>query len=303
MKKLFFVLAIASIGLVACEEEGNIKKPASKNLDNITVDTDSESEKFSYSIGMIIGNTLKNNQVDSIDYGVINRAFEDSEDDQIAYTLVSREVQSLSGEEVNMENVNQDIIQRAIYDVLEGDTTLLSMQEVNTAYRTFMQNNQTRIGEQNLAKGKNFLESNKAKEGVEVTDSGLQHMLIEEGNGEIPNDNDLVEVAFVGTSVSGEEFINTSNSQAAYIDLAEENSDIPGLVEGLQLYPEGSRYNLYVPSNLAFGNNRMSPEVGPNSTVILKIDSVKIMDAQTRREYRQARDQYRQQMQRQQQGR
>ena len=303
MKKLFFVLAIASIGLVACEEEGNIKKPASKNLDNVTVDTDSESEKFSYSIGMIIGNTLKNNQVDSIDYGVINRAFEDSEDDQIAYTLVSREVQSLSGEEVNMENVNQDIIQRAIYDVLEGDTTLLSMQEVNTAYRTFMQNNQTRIGEQNLAKGKNFLESNKAKEGVEVTDSGLQHMLIEEGNGEIPNDNDLVEVAFVGTSVSGEEFINTSNSQAAYIDLAEDNSDIPGLVEGLQLYPEGSRYNLYVPSNLAFGNNRMSPEVGPNSTVILKIDSVKIMDAQTRREYRQARDQYRQQMQRQQQGR
>ena len=303
MKKLFFVLAIASIGLVACEEEGNIKKPASKNLDNVTVDTDSESEKFSYSIGMIIGNTLKNNQVDSIDYGVINRAFEDSEDDQIAYTLVSREVQSLSGEEVNMENVNQDIIQRAIYDVLEGDTTLLSMQEVNTAYRTFMQNNQTRIGEQNLAKGKNFLESNKAKEGVEVTDSGLQHMLIEEGNGEIPNDNDLVEVSFVGTSVSGEEFINTSNSQAAYIDLAEENSDIPGLVEGLQLYPEGSRYNLYVPSNLAFGNNRMSPEVGPNSTVILKIDSVKIMDAQTRREYRQARDQYRQQMQRQQQGR
>ena len=303
MKKLFFVLAIASIGLVACEEEGNIKKPASKNLDNVTVDTDSESEKFSYSIGMIIGNTLKNNQVDSIDYGVINRAFEDSEDDQIAYTLVSREVQSLSGEEVNMENVNQDIIQRAIYDVLEGDTTLLSMQEVNTAYRTFMQNNQTRIGEQNLAKGKNFLESNKAKEGVEVTDSGLQHMLIEEGNGEMPNDNDLVEVAFVGTSVSGEEFINTSNSQAAYIDLAEENSDIPGLVEGLQLYPEGSRYNLYVPSNLAFGNNRMSPEVGPNSTVILKIDSVKIMDAQTRREYRQARDQYRQQMQRQQQGR
>ena len=66
MKKLFFVLAIASIGLVACEEEGNIKKPASKNLDNITVDTDSESEKFSYSIGMIIGNTLKNNQVDSM---------------------------------------------------------------------------------------------------------------------------------------------------------------------------------------------------------------------------------------------
>ena len=306
MKKILFVFAIASLGLVACEENGNNKVAKQSNLEKVSVNTDSESEKFSYSIGMIIGSTLKNNQVDSIDYSVVNRAFDDSQNDQMAYTLISREVQSLLGEEVNMDNVDQTIIKRAIKDVLHEDSTLLSMQEVNTSYRTFMQNNQTKIGERNLAEGKEYLEANKAKENIQVTESGLQHRLIEEGAGEMPSNNDVVEVSFSGTNLAGDEFINTANGQPAYIDLSDENADIPGLMEGLRLYPAGSQFELFLPSNLAFGNNRMSPEVGPNSTVIIKVDSVNILEPAAKNEYRQAREQYMRQMeelQRQQQGR
>lgn len=304
MKKLIFVFAIFCMALVACENSGS--KNATTNLNQISVDTDSESDKFSYSIGMIIGNTLKNNQIDSIDYDVINRAFEDSEGNQIAYTLISREVQSLLGEEVDLADIDKNIIKKAIDDVLQQDSTILTMQQVNASYRSYLQNNQTKIGEQNLEAGKAFLEANKAKEGVQVTDSGLQHMLIQEGTGETPTTDHVVEVTFRGTNIDGEEFLNTPEGQPAYVDLADQKANIPGLVEGLQLYPAGSQFKLILPSNLAFGNNRMSPEVGPNSTVILEIDSVGIMDAQRASEYRKAREEYMKQMeamQRQQQGR
>lgn len=306
MKKLVFILSVVSVGFMACKEEGGnkLKTASNKNYSNVTVDTDSESEKFSYSIGMIIGSTLKNNSVDSIDYSVIDRAFDDSEKDQIAYTLTSREVQNLLGEEVNVESIDQDILKRAIYDVLEGDTTLLTMPEVNTSYRTFLQNNQTKIGEKNLQAGKTFLESNKNNEGVQVSDSGLQYQLIEEGTGEMPGNTDVLEVDFTGTTIDGEEFLSTPDEQPAYVDLADNQSEIQGLMEGLTLFPAGSHFKLFIPSNLAFGANRMSPEVGPNSTVVIEVNDFQIMDSEKKAEYKRQKEEYMkqlEQMQRQQQ--
>ena len=304
MKKIILALAITSVGLMSCEENGenSISNSSNEDLTAVDVNTDSESEKFSYSMGMIIGNTLKNNDVDSVNYGIVNRAFDDSENEQMAYMLIAREVQSLTGEEVDLNNVDQSVLKRGIYDVLENDTTLLTMPEMNTSYRGYLENNNLKVGERNLEKGKSFLESNKANEGVQVTDSGLQYQLIEEGSGEALTADDVVLVDLTGTSIHGEEFINTADQgQPLPVDLgATANAgglSIPGLVEALQLVPAGSKLKVFIPSNLAFGDQRLSPEVGPNSTIIFDIQDVQPMSAEQKQQYLQQMEQQRQMMQ------
>lgn len=300
MKKTIFTLSIATLSLVACKEQTNgtsvTKSVSTKNLKTVVVDTDSESEKFSYTIGMIIANTLKGSGVDSIDYGVVVNAFEDSKEAQIAYSLASREAQALAGEEVDLAQLDKQIMQKGMYDVLEADTTLLTMQEGSTSYRAFLENNQTKVAERNLETGKTYLEGNKANEGVQITDTGLQHLSIKKGEGKLPTKKDVVEVVFSGENLAGKEFLSTPVEQPAYIDLSDETSEIPGLMEGVKLYPTGSEFKLFVPSNLAFGANRVSPEVGPNSTIILHVKDVKIMDAKQKAEYKKAKREYLAQM-------
>lgn len=292
MKKIVFAISLAAIAFAGCKDGASTGvKGGNNNFKSVNVNTDSESEKFSYSIGMIVGNTLKNNNIDSIDYDIINRAFKDSENDQMAYMMVAREVQSLAGEELDLASVDQSIMKRAIYDVLQGDTTLISMPEVNKAYTGFLENNQTKVGERNLEAGKTFLEANKAKEGVKTTDSGLQYQLIEEGSGEKFSTNDVVLVDLVGTNANGDEFVNTQDGgQKLPVILNPKYGnvsglEIPGLIEGINLFPAGSIYKLYIPSNLAFGPQRLSPEIGPNSTIVLEVKGVEKMPADQQKQY------------------
>lgn len=300
MKKIIFALSLATLSVVACKNEtssaSTTKTVSTKNLKTLVVNPDSESEKFSYTIGMIIANTLKGNGVDSINYGIIERAFNDSQEEQIAYSLASREAQALATEEVDLSSLDTKIMQKGMYDVLEGDTTLLTMQEGSTSYRAFLENNQTKVAERNLEASKTFLEGNKTKEGVKVTDTGLQHLEIKKGEGKVPTNKDVVEVVFSGENLVGKEFLSTPVEQPAYIDLSDNSSEIPGLMEGVKLYPSGSEFKLFVPSNLAFGANRVSPEVGPNSTILLHVKDVKIMDAKQKAEYKKAKKQYLEQM-------
>lgn len=309
MNKIILSIAIAFIALMSCEDGATSRSSSStaEDLTNVTVDTDSESEKFSYSLGMNIGNQLKNNEVDSITYDVVNRVFDDSENQQLAYMVVAQEFQSLLAEEVPVEKLNQSVLKKAIYDVLEGDTTQMTSAESNTAYRSFLESNNLKVGERNLDAGKNFLEENKAKEGVQVTDSGLQYQLIEEGSGEKLTGNDVALVDFTGKSIGGSEFVNTADQgQPIPVDLSEDSGNvtgiaIPGLVEGLKLFPAGSSFRLFIPSNLAFGNQRLSEDIGPNSTVIFDIEDVQPMPADQRSQFRQQMEQRQQMMQRMQQ--
>ncbi len=298
-KQSLAILLLVVFTWVGCKNNSTSKK-SKQDFSKVTVDTDSESEKFSYSIGMIIGNTLKNNGIDSLNYSVLDRAFEDGENDRIVYSITSDQVQNLVNEEVDLEAVNKNIIKRAIYDVLDTDTTLITLPEVSQAYQGYMQNNQSRISQRNLDEGKKFLENNLTKDGVKVTDSGLQYRLIQEGTGEMPSGDNVYEVFFTAKTVDGKEIIDNT-VEPSYVDLGDKTSEFAGLVEGIQLFPLGSEFDLFVPSNLAFGNTRISPEAGPNSTLVIHVTDAKQLDDATKKQYRDAKAAYFQQLSQQQQ--
>jgi len=121
----------------------------------------------------------------------------------------------------------------------------------------------------NAAEGDNFLLENRLKEGVVVTDSGLQYKVIEMGDGAKPTASDKVTVNYRGTLLNGEEFDSSyARNQPVSFQL---DQVIPGWTEGLQLMPVGSKFMFYIPPNLAYGPAGGGP-IGPNATLIFEVE-------------------------------
>ncbi|MFQ6678543.1 MAG: FKBP-type peptidyl-prolyl cis-trans isomerase [Fidelibacterota bacterium] len=123
--------------------------------------------------------------------------------------------------------------------------------------------------EENLAKGTAFLKENETKEGVETTESGLQYKIIKHGTGIKPKSTDRVSVHYRGTLIDGEEF-DSSYKRGAPATFAV-TGVIKGWTEALQLMPVGSKWELYIPSNLAYGSGPRGPG-GPNSALIFEVE-------------------------------
>lgn len=125
----------------------------------------------------------------------------------------------------------------------------------------------------NAAAGDKFLLENRSREGVQVTDSGLQYKVIEMGDGERPSATDRVTVNYRGTLLSGEEFDSSyARNQPMTFQL---NQVIPGWTEGVQLMPVGSKFEFYIPPALAYGASGGGP-IGPNSTLIFEVELLSI---------------------------
>ncbi len=121
----------------------------------------------------------------------------------------------------------------------------------------------------NAAEGDKFLLENRAKEGVQVTDSGLQYKVIVMGDGAKPAASDTVTVHYRGTLLNGEEFDSSySRNEPTTFQL---NQVIPGWTEGVQLMPVGSKFKFFIPPNLAYGPNGGGP-IGPNATLIFEVE-------------------------------
>src|SRR5438034_785920 len=118
------------------------------------------------------------------------------------------------------------------------------------------------------------LKDNKKKEGVKTTASGLQYKVLKEGNGAQPKATDTVTVNYRGTLINGTEFDSSyKRGQPATFPV---NGVIKGWTEALQLMKVGSKYQLFIPSNLAYGERAVSPDLGANSTLIFEVE---LMDA------------------------
>ena len=125
----------------------------------------------------------------------------------------------------------------------------------------------------NAAEGDKFLLENRNKEGVQVTDSGLQYEVIVMGEGAKPSATDTVTVHYRGTLLNGEEFDSSySRNEPTTFQL---NQVIPGWTEGVQLMPVGSKFKFYIPPNLAYGPNGGGP-IGPNATLIFEVELLDI---------------------------
>ena len=125
-----------------------------------------------------------------------------------------------------------------------------------------------------LNKDKQFLEDNKGKEGVVALDSGLQYKVITEGSGAKPSASDTVEVHYKGTLIDGSEFDSSyKRGQTISFPL---NGVIKGWTEGLQLMTVGSKYELFIPSELAYGEQAIGGVIYPGATLIFEVELISI---------------------------
>lgn len=171
----------------------------------------------------------------------------------------------------------------ALRDVRDGTESRLSDEEMQTVMQTFQEQamaqreeEQKKIAEENAAAGAKFLEENKAKEGVTTTESGLQYRVITEGTGAKPAATDTVTVHYSGKLLDGTEFDSSySRNEPAVFGL---NSVIPGWTEGLQLMSEGSKWELVIPSDLAYGPGANGP-IPPNSVLVFEVELLEVKPA------------------------
>ena len=181
----------------------------------------------------------------------------------------------------NLE-LNPDALLAGVKDALGGKQPLLNENEVKetmTALTKEIENKQKALAEQNVKDGEKFLAENKKKEGVKTTASGLQYKVIKEGTGPKPKLTDAVVANYRGTLINGTEFDSSyKRGQPATFPLT---GVIKGWTEALQLMKVGSKYQLFIPPNLAYGDRAMGPALGPNSTLIFEVELVGIQPAQT----------------------
>ncbi len=131
-------------------------------------------------------------------------------------------------------------------------------------------------GEQNKKEGEAFLAENKTKPGVVTLPSGLQYKILTEGTGEMPKEYDTVEVNYKGAFINGTEFDGSEKHGAKPTTFPLKAGLIKGWIEALQLMKTGAKWQLFIPSNLAYGEAGHGPGIGPNATLIFEIELVSV---------------------------
>ena len=126
----------------------------------------------------------------------------------------------------------------------------------------------------NRKAGEAFLTANKSKEGVKTLPDGLQYKILKEGSGPKPTANDTVTVNYRGTLIDGKEFDSSyKRGQPASFPV---NGVIKGWTEALQLMPVGSKWQLFIPPDLAYGNNPPDPSIGAGDTLVFEVELISI---------------------------
>ena len=198
-----------------------------------------QKDKMSYIIGMDIGNNLKKQSID----------------------------------------VEPNILAKGVKDALTGGKPLLTEQEIRetmTAFQNEMRVKQEVVARKNKEQGDSFLADNKKKEGVKTLQSGLQYKVIKVGVGKKPKLNDYVTTHYRGTLIDGTEFDSSyKRGQPATFQVS---GVIPGWTEALQLMETGAKWQLFIPSNLAYGERGSGGVIGPNATLIFEIELISIQE-------------------------
>ena len=202
----------------------------------LATELETEAQKLGYIIGMDIGSSLKQ-----------------------------------QGTELDL-----DALYDAIKATYNGEELAMTPEEAATIRESFIADRRAEAESQreglaaaNSAEGDKFMLENHSKEGVQVTDSGLQYKVIEMGDGAKPSATDKVKVHYRGTLLNGEEF-DSSYARGEPISF-QLNQVIPGWTEGVQLMPVGSKFMFYIPPDLAYGPAGGGP-IGPNATLIFQVE-------------------------------
>jgi FKBP-type peptidyl-prolyl cis-trans isomerase FklB len=177
-------------------------------------------------------------------------------------------------------DLNPDALLAGVKDALGAKKPLLTEQEVQEVMKTWSKDiseKQESMAQKNQGDGEKFLAENKKKEGVKTTASGLQYKVLKDGTGPQPKEVDTVTVDYRGTLIDGTEFDSSyKRGQAATFPL---NGVIKGWTEGLQLMKTGSKYQFFIPADLAYGKRAMGPDIAPNSTLIFEVELKSVQPA------------------------
>lgn len=174
-----------------------------------------------------------------------------------------------------VKKVNPDVFLNALNDTFTGEVPKLMPEEANEILEDFMKQADNGQSENNLSEGIQFLQKNKKKDGVIELPSGLQYEVITQGDGELPTTDDTVKCHYHGTLIDGTVF-DSSVERGTPAELPV-NAVIPGWVEALQLMPVGSKWKLYLPPELAYGEQGAGGIIKPNSTLIFEIELLEII--------------------------
>jgi FKBP-type peptidyl-prolyl cis-trans isomerase FklB len=200
-----------------------------------------DREKFSYSIGMDIGGNLKQGSVD----------------------------------------VDPDLLAKGLKDSYGGKKTILTEVEARKTIQDFQQTltakraeTMQKVAEKNKSAGKKFLAENAGKTGVKTLPSGLQYRELRAGTGKTPKATDTVTVNYRGTLIEGKEF--DSSYKRGTPATFPVSGVIAGWTEALQLMREGAKWQLFIPSNLAYGERGAGGDIGPNATLIFEVELISV---------------------------
>jgi FKBP-type peptidyl-prolyl cis-trans isomerase FklB len=175
----------------------------------------------------------------------------------------------------NISSINTAILVRAVKDV-ENNKPILSEQQCQSALMAYVQKQQAEKALGNKKLGQEFLAANAKKPGIVTLPSGLQYQILKEGAGPKPKLTDMVRVHYHGTLIDGRVF-DSSVDRGQPIEL-NVNGVIPGWTEALQLMPVGSKWKLFIPSDLAYGDRQAGQMIAPGSTLVFDVELLDIVN-------------------------
>ncbi len=202
-----------------------------------------------------------------------------TETDRISYSIGMDIGQNMKRQSIV---IDPDILARGIKDVFSGSKMLLTEEEFRNTMDNFRKDIMAKqkmlmneLAEKNKKEGEAFLADNKKKEGVVSLPSGLQYKVIKEGEGNIPKATDTVTVHYKGATIDGVEFDSSyGRGEPATFPV---NGVIPGWTESLQLMKAGSKWQIFIPSNLAYGERGAGGGViGPNATLVFDVELISV---------------------------
>lgn len=198
-------------------------------------------------------------------------------EDTLAYGFGMLTAQSMT-DQLGIEDPNLAALNKGIADQLNSpDNLIIDGPQFNMIAQNYMKQQAAVASEENVAKGKAFLEENATKDGVMTTDTGLQYKIIEEGEGTSPTATDQVTVHYEGTLINGKKF-DSSYDRGEPVTFPV-SGVIAGWTEALQMMKPGSKWQLFIPSNLGYGPQGAGADIGPNETLIFDVELISVNDA------------------------
>lgn len=201
--------------------------------------------------------------------------FEDSASYAVGRTIGANLKADFEAQKVG-DSFDRDLVVAGLADALKSDSTKVSKEEAQMLVDRFFEQLNAKRAEENKAAGAAFLEENKGKAGVSTTESGLQYIVLKEGEGKSPALTDQVMVHYTGKLLDGEVFDSSYERNQPVTFYV--RSVIPGWTEALQLMKEGAEYKLFIPSELAYGEGG-NPRggIGPNEVLVFDVKLIEVI--------------------------